>query len=285
MGRLQTVRWSQLTGLLLVVGLALSYLAQLQFDSWARFTPPVIKTTYNIYIEPQPLSAPLARAVSFGAREFMADWYWLTAIQYYGGGDPNGQYRKLAELFTTITDLSPKFEPAYETGLIILPGEGFTDQAIALGHKGEQNLPDQWQIPYYTGLDYHIYKKDYLAAAKEFDKAAKLPGAPDNVRYFSAIYYSQADQRQVAYQLFKNIYDTTDDQFIKDRTKKYLGHLEIVFYLEDAVTAYHQKFGHYPPTLNALVTEKIIPEIPVSPLGRNYTIDPATGQVGETVKR
>lgn len=270
--------------LLIVASLAIAYLAQLQFDQWVQFAPHKAVTTYNIYIEPEPLSPATTKLVSFGATEFLADWYWLQTIQYYGGGDPSGKYRKLAELFNIVTELSPKFQAAYQTGLLVLPGEGFKQEAINLGHKGEQNIPTSWEIPYYTGLDYHIYLKDYLSAAKEFEKSASLPGAGPNVRYFAAIYYSQADQRQTALALFKNIYDTTKDDFIKDRTKKYIEHLEEVFYLQDAVKSFHQKFGRYPTTLQELVDQKIIPQVPVSPLNRQFTLNSSTGEIGETTK-
>ncbi len=268
-----------------VVGLfALGYVAQIRFDAWQFYSPSRINTTYNVYIEPQPLSSQTAKLASLGATEFMADYYWLTLIQYYGGGTPNGKYRKLAELFNTVTDLSPKFATAYQNGLLILPGEGFVDQAIALGKKGQQNLPDSWEMPYYTGLVYHIYKKDYVSAAKEFQKAADLPGAPPITKLFVAIYYNQADQRQIAYGIFKTIYDTTDDTYIKDRAAKYVGHLEMLFSLQDAVTTFHQKFGRNPKSLNELVDKKIISEIPVSPLGRNFVLDPKSGQVNDPVK-
>jgi len=259
-----------------------SYVIQLRYDSWRRFEANKIKTTYNIFIEPQPLAPSTAKLVSFGNQEFLASWYWLNLIQYYGGGEPYGQYRKLAELFNTVTELSPRFLNAYQTGLLVLPGEGFKDEAINLGLKGQKNLPQSWELPYYTGLDYHIYKKDYVAAAKEFEKAAQIPGAPENTRYFSALYYSNADQRLIAYQIFKNVYETTTNDYFKDRAKKQLDHLQIVFGLEDAVKAFQQKYQRNPQDLNELVEKKIISQVPVSPLGYPLSIDQKSGAIKDT---
>jgi len=264
--------------ILLILGTVI-YISQLNYDTWRWNSPGKIQTTYNEYIEPEPLSAQATRYASFGATEFTADLYWLKLIQYYGGGDPSGQYRKLAELFNTVTDLSPKFLPAYQTGLLILPGEGFTDQALALSQKGKKNLPDSWEIPYYTGLVKHIYKKDYVAAAEEFNAASKLPGAPEITKYFAALYYNQADQRQVAYALFQTIYQTSTDTYVKDRAQKYLGHLDGEFALEDAVSTFHQKFGRNPATLAELVDKKILSALPTSPLGFEYKYDAQTGQI------
>jgi len=267
--------------LFLAVAVVASYVSQITFDAWQRYSNSKINETYNVYIEPQPFSPAAARFVSFGAREFVADIYWLKLIQYYGGGDPQGKYRKLAELFNTVTELSPKFATAYTTGLLILPGEGFVDQALALGAKGEKNLPDSWEIPYNTGLVYHIYKKDYVQAAKEFEKAASLPNAPANARYFAAVYYNQADQRQTAYQIFKNLYESSTNDFVKDRAKKYVEHLDIFFALQDAIHRYQDKFHQPPDNLIQLVEKKIISTIPVSPLNIQFVIDPKTKELGE----
>lgn len=271
-------RWG---AILAVTLLAVSYAAQIQYDTWARYSPLPINVTYNDFIAPQPLSGLAAKAASFGQSQFLATIYWLELIQYYGGGEPNGKYNQLPALYNTITDLDPTFTAAYQNGLLILPGEGFVDQAIALGKKGEQNLPTSWEIPYYLGLDYHIYKKDYPAAAAEFSKAAKLPGAPANTGYFAALYYSQTDDRQLAYTLFKNLADTETDPYLKDRAQKYAEQLAITFNLQDAVTAFNNKFGRYPKSLQELVDQHFISALPVSPLGFSFSYNPATGAVGQ----
>ncbi len=261
-----------------VIGIAFVYTAQIRFDTLRFYSPVGINISYNEYIEPQPLGGPTAKEISFGAREFLADWYWLTLIQYYGGGDPYGKYRKLSELFNTITDLSPKFLPAYQTGLLILPGEGFVKESLALGDKGEANLPDRWEIPYYKGLVYHIYLKDYKSAAREFEKAAALPDAPPTAKLFSGIYFNKADERQTAYLIFKTLYENTNDTFVKDRAEKYVKHLEAVFYLEDAVKQFNSTFHRNPTSLDELVTKRIIPSIPTSPLGISFSIN-ASGAI------
>jgi len=272
----------RLTLLWVATALAVSYIAQLQYDSWRRFGPPKIQTTYNIFIEPQPPNSETALLASFGAREFLADWYWLKTIQYYGGGDPYGKYRKLAELFDVVVTLSPKFLAAYQTGLIILPGEGFVEEAIALGKGGQRNLPDRWELPYYTGLVYHIYKKDYRAAAEQFTQAASLPGAPPIVQYFSGVYRNLANERQLAYEIFRTVAATSESDFIKERAAKYVLHLEVIFQLEDALKSYQARFKRLPDSFEALVAAGILGRVPQSPLGITLVLDRQTGAILET---
>ena len=277
--------WQRFTLLLLLIAFSASYISQLNYDSWRRYSAPKLtKVDYNVYIEPQPISPQLAKLTSFGHTEFLADYYWLTFIQYYGGGTPNGKYRKLFELFDIVTTLSPKFLSAYQTGLIILPGEGFVDEAILLGKRGQDKLPDSWEVPYYTGLVYHIYKKDYEMAAKEFEKAALKPGAPDITKYFAGIYYREADQRQVAYQIFQTVYQTSTDEYVRGRAEKQLVNLEMIFFLEDSAKKYFDRFNRFPSDLNQLLIAGIIKEIPISPLGVSFQINPETGTVDNQLK-
>jgi tetratricopeptide (TPR) repeat protein len=273
----------QSPGYIALACLLLAYVFQVNLDSYRFYTPrkSAVTVSLNYYIEPQPPSPTAAKLTSFGATEFLADWYWLKTIQYYGGGDPSGRYRKLAELFNLVTELSPKFTAAYQTGLLVLPGEGFVDEAIALGQKGQRNLPDRWEMPYYTGLVYHISKKDYASAAAEFEKAAALPGAPATTKLFAAIYYKEADSRQTAYEIFKTIYETSDNDFAKERAKKYVEHLSIYFYLQDAVVKFQSQFHRYPQSLDELISRKIIEAIPPSPLNQTFTVDPTTGAISE----
>jgi tetratricopeptide (TPR) repeat protein len=269
---------------LTIVGLwSVSYIAQINFDAWRFYSPSKISTSYNEYIEPQPLSPQYAQIASFGASEFAADLYWLQLIQYYGGGTPYGQYRKLAELFQTITELAPKFQHPYITGLIILPGEGFVDEAINLGQKGETNLPDSWEMPYYTGLVYHIYKQDYAKAGEKFLQAAQYPDAPVITQLMAGIYFKEADDRKKSYLIFQSVLETSNDDFVLERAKKYLAHLDGIFQLEKAVSQYRRQFNRWPGSLNDLISAKLIDALPVSPLGYRYTYNPQTGAIGEKI--
>lgn len=282
----KSINWQRFSLLFVLIAFSLSYVGQVNYDTWRRYgASKLVGVDYNVYIEPQPLSPEIVKLTSFGFDEVLADYYWLTLIQYYGGGTPNGKYRKMAELFDVVTTLSPKFSSAYQSGLVILPGEGFKDEAIALGKKGQLALPNSWELPYYTGLVYHIYKKDYVAAAKEFEKAAEKPDALPITKYFAGIYYKEADQRELAYQIFKTVYETSKDEFVRERSGKQLVNLEMIFFLEDAAKKYKEIHRAFPSNLQELVRAKIITEVPISPLGLDFKIDPSTGTVTADLKK
>ena len=95
-------------GLVLVITfLSLVYVAQINYDSWSRYSPRALSVSYNDFIEPQPLSGLAAKGVSLGQSQFLANIYWLELIQYYGGGEPNGRYRKLPDLYSNTLTKPP----------------------------------------------------------------------------------------------------------------------------------------------------------------------------------
>lgn len=88
--------------------------------------------------------------ISAGHNTIIADYYWLSAIQYIGSNAIGAEYKKyLAAILNLVTDLSPKFEYPYEIGLLLLPDyneryeklskeeqDSHIKEAIALGEKG-----------------------------------------------------------------------------------------------------------------------------------------------------
>lgn len=80
----------------------------------------------------------------------VADFYWLSAIQYVGENALSSAYKKyLYEMLNLVTDLSPAFEYPYEIGLLLLPEvnpryeklseteiQANIEKAVKLGEKG-----------------------------------------------------------------------------------------------------------------------------------------------------
>lgn len=254
---------------------------QYSYDTWRIYTKKPLQATYNELIAPHALNPELTKNISFGFQNLVANWYWLQVIQYYGGGDPYGEYKKLPKLLDNVVTLNPKFEYAYTFTLLVVPGEGMGEEAFAIGRKGMEALPDSWQIPYYMGTAYHINEKDYANAAKYLELAASKPGAPEIAKLLAAVYYSKSDQREIAYNLYRVIYETSEDDYSKERAKHRLENIEIMLFLEEAANVYKDRFGEYPSDLNLLVQRRIIAQIPTSPLEREFWIDQQTGTVSD----
>lgn len=94
-------------------------------------------------------TADVVRISSAGMQTIVADFYWLSAIQYIGANALGAEYKEyLATMLGLVTDLSPHFTYPYQIGLLLLPDYNeryetigrdeqkvHIDEAIKLGKK------------------------------------------------------------------------------------------------------------------------------------------------------
>ncbi len=97
---------------------------------------------------------------SVGMDTVVADFYWLSAIQYIGSNALAADYKKyLGVMLNLITDVSPHFVYPYQIGMLLIPDvnqryERITneeekfhiDESIELGKKGIKNNCDAEKI-------------------------------------------------------------------------------------------------------------------------------------------
>lgn len=225
-------------------------------------------------IIPEPFlpNSDIIKLSDIGLHNAAADLYWLGAIQYFGGGTSK-TYEKLDDYLFIASKLDPKFSYPYAFGVLILPSIGQTDRSIELGLKGIQNSTPDWRIPYYLATTYHIEKNDHSNAAKYFDIAANTSGAPQGIRKVAASYGSSPDSRAQTEAIWEGIYDSTQDEVVRERAKNYIAHYELLTFLEQSAKEYYKINNKYPATLDDLVSSRILRSVPPDPLGLAIAID------------
>ncbi len=132
----------------------------------------------------------VADRLSLSFDSVVSDVYWIRTVQYFaqerrsqrGSGPYRGRYELLYPLLDLTTTLDPHFAVAYQFGAIFLAepppdGAGRLDLAIALLEKGLRVEP-RWQYAEALGFLHYWHSHDLLAAAGEFNRAARMPNAP-----------------------------------------------------------------------------------------------------------
>lgn len=221
--------------------------------------------------EPMVLDSKIVKAIDFGLHNAVADFAWLSAIQYFGGPSKSN-YAKLNDYLLLSTELDPKFSYPYAFGSIVLPSIGQTDQAITLAKIGIDKATPDWRIPYFLATTYHIDKNDSKNALYYFDLAARTPGAPKSAQLVVATYHSSADKRDQTKQIWQGIYDSSNDEIVKERAKNYIIHYELMSFLEEAGKFYQKQFGKFPKTPEEMVPA-ILKNVPIDPLGLQFIFD------------
>ncbi len=261
------------------------YIIQVQYDA-ARYTHlHQASLSYNEVIEPTVASPAIVKAASFGQYAAFSDILWLKTIQYYGGGDPDGKYRQLPKLMQTILSLDPRFEYPYQFSGLVLPAEGFSDAALTILHDGEKSVPNNWLLPYYQGSIYYINKKDYPKAAESYARAATKPNAPATAQFLSAVQYDRSNDYATAYTIFKQVAESSDNAYFKERAQVFMAHYALLHDLELFTKAFHDKEGRYPKDLQELVTRHYIQAVPEDPLKRALEYDAKTGSVSSVLSK
>ncbi len=226
------------------------------------------------------VSPKFLAAIDIGLHSALASYLWLFKTRtelihflFLSKKDQEDGFNKFSRDINTINTLDPKYSDPYAYSVIVLPASTYSkriEASIEIGKRGVANADPDWQIPFYMAVTYHLDLKDSLDALRYFDIASRTPGIPNVVKVFAANYGSIPTTREQTKQIWTVIYKTTDDEATRERAQSYIVHLDIFDFLENAVKEYKTKFGMYPKDLSDLVSKKIIPEIPLDPLGFTF---------------
>lgn len=223
-------------------------------------------------------------ALSFSAA--LADVYWIRAVQHYGrtrreGGAAPG-YDLLHPLLDAATTLDPRFEAAHRLGAVFLAepppgGPGRPDLAAALLRKGIEHAPARWRYLQDLGFVHYWWLHDVDGAARWFERAADLPGAPWWLRPLAATTKAEGGDRSGARALWRQVRDSTADVRMRGEAARRLRQLDALDARDrhqDAVDGFRERTGRPPASWSELRAAGAVPRTPVDPTGVPYELTP-----------
>ncbi|MEI6668400.1 MAG: hypothetical protein WCP29_09615 [Acidobacteriota bacterium] len=232
-------------------------------------------------------SGEAANRLALSFRAVAADLYWIRAIQHYGrtktSTDPARQYSALYPLLDLATSLDPRLTIAYRFGAMFLAepfpaGAGRVDLAIALLKKGLAAEPARWQYAQDAGFVYYWWLQDYHQASQWFERAGSIAGAPWWLKAMAATTLAQGGDRQSSRVMWRQLYETADDQWVKSNSRLKLAQLDAldeIDRLAAQVARYQQATGRFPSDWDALRAARLIDAVPDDPSGTPYVLDPS----------
>lgn len=244
-----------------------------------RIAPPRAAAVPTLWLQ----SPDVARRLMLSFTDLAADVYWMRAVVHYGGerrsSATEGRYALLYPLLDMATTLDPHFDVAARLGAIFLSegypgGPGRPDQALALLEKGMRNDPDRWQYPHDIGFVQYWWLKDYPEAARQFDRAAKMPGAPLWLRTMAAVTLAKGGDRESARKLWQELLDTADVDWLRQAADFRLRQLAALDDI-DALTAIVARVRPALPgplTWTTLVRARVLAAVPTDPTGVAYEL-------------
>jgi hypothetical protein len=227
------------------------------------------------------------KRVALGFDALAADVYWIRALQHYGGTklstDPGKTYAELYPLLDLTTSLDPYFDIAYKFGSIFLSeqypnGPNRPDLAITLLQKGLAAQPNKWEFAQQIGFIHYWWLHQYKEAADWFLRAAAIPRAPSWLKPLAAVTLAQGGNRASSRQLWNQVRETAEDQWLRDQADLRLRQLDALDQLDALVAAavsYRQRFGVVPGSWDDLIRAGLLRGVPVDPAGFPFVFDAA----------
>ncbi len=153
---------------------------------------------------------------------------------------------------------------------------------VLLLHGVKYRTWDPW-INFYLGFNYAYFLNDYANAAKYLQRAGEL--APENALFtkLAARYYYESDQTEAGLAYLEAMIAGANDKAVKQTYQVRYDALHAVLTIEQAQSAFITKMDRQPESLEALVREGFLQEIPADPYGGTFYLD-AYNRVRSTSK-
>lgn len=227
-------------------------------------------------------------ALEFDA--LVADVYWIRAVVYFGSVRQSTAAEKNFDLLYPILDITTALDPgfllAYRMGAIFLSeaypgGAGRPDLAVALLEKGMRARPNAWQLPHDIGFVYFWTQRDYITAARWFERASAVPGAPAWLKPMVAGMLQRGGNRETARALWREMLQS-DQQMMKQTAQLRLIQLDAMDQIErlhSLIARVTLSTGRRPIDWNDLIAAGWLAGVPVDPSGTPYVMSAMTGRI------
>jgi hypothetical protein len=148
-------------------------------------------------------------------RTSIADVYYLNMVQYYGEQRKGGHLGSMPAMVDLVTALSPHFLRPYEFGAFALVDAGRPDLSVKFLERGFKANPSQWAFPGMIGYFAYQYgsgtkAQNELTAARWYEKAAAIPGAPPYLLRLAAVLSGKAGETEKAVTMWGQVYAAGD---------------------------------------------------------------------------
>ena len=211
-----------------------------------------------------------------------ADVYWIRTIQHYGRDRRSSRpdrFSLLEPLLELTTTLDPHFTIAYRFGAIFLAleppnGAGRADRAVRLLEKGLRRDPGPWQYAHDIGFVHYWFARDFVEAARWFERAAGMQGAPEWLLPLSAVTRIEGGDRTGARLLLRSLVEAPEPYIrnAAERGLQQLQALDAIDELQARVAEYRNRTGDSPSAWGDLFPGQA-GQVPLDPTGEPYVYD------------
>lgn len=284
---------------LLLILICIFIFPLVRLNMWLNsYKDQIIEREKNIFYT---TSEKFLRLFSAGFEQILCDYFWIKALTYserdileFKSLSKHELHKELHRCETRsekiarykLLDIAVTFDPhfvyAFEWGGNVFAWDGYLDLSNLLLEKGIKHNPNAWKLYYTLGFNRFYFEKKYVLAANLFEKARKVSKGKFKLNRINAQLYLLANRLDLGIEYFKKMYDSADDQDMKDFYKEKINFFIVekdIANLQESVEKFKIKYGRYPKFLEEMVTANIIEEVPTEPFGGKYVFNLNSKQV------
>jgi len=231
--------------------------------------------------------APLAKALSADHYHFLSQVILLNCMFYYGSAIERRQapnWGRMYDALFTSARLDPYNMDTYYLTQAVLPWEArLVKPTIELLEYGLAHRTWDWYLPLFLSFDYVYFLRDYEKAGYYMAKAAALNPRAGYFYTLSARYFYEAGRTAFALAYLKELIATERNEHIRAIMVTRAEALEAILLLEQAVSAFQERYHRLPRDLDEVKRAGLIDRMPVDPYGGTFYLD-NQGRVRTTSK-
>jgi competence protein ComGC len=236
---------------------------------------------YSLQINPLPPDAVTLFAGEF--KGLIADYILLEISSFIGSNTKisEDQWEEVCLGFKQVQRLDPYFQQTYILAQGIVPWDaGRSETAIQLLDVSKKHRPWDWRPGYYIGFDYYYFLHDYAKASEAFLESAEVKNAPVLMAVLGGRFAIKGKRIDAALLMLKTM---LNDPSLHDTDRKEITEridaLTAVLWLKNAIQEYRILHGANPPSLQALLEEGFISEMPKNPYSDIFYYHRENGEV------
>lgn len=238
--------------------------------------PPKLNAKVTLELLPNPV---VVKILGKSQLDFVADLFWIRMANMAGNAATADELAALIPIGNLIADLAPHFKYPYYLGGVMAPYRYYkpgglstyenVEGAHALMSRGVKNVPDFLRLfvqKAYTELE--LMKQPAMAGATLLE-AAKITDSPPFLPALATRVLASAGKFDEAREFAASMASSGDPQLKADfeLRLKQIELEKVLVAVEAAATAFADARGRRPSSVEELVQQGFLPQVPVDPFG------------------
>lgn len=229
------------------------------------------------------IPSPVLKITSLEFKGIVSDLLFITAMVFEGSTYQRKEpprvkpeeWQWLDKVLTASTDLDPYFiDPYYLANAHMTWDGGMIRETNILLEKGIRHRDWDWLLPFYAGFNSFYFLRDNAKAAEFLVIASQRPGPSEQLLSLASRLAYKEKKTENAILFLEAVAIKTEDKRLKLKYETRVRALKARLLLERSASAYKERFGRTPVSMQRMVEKGILHEIPKDPYGGKFFIGP-----------